>query len=153
MGMAYKDSNRLEDAEKAFNDALKSNKGYGMEADTADSFRGLGDVSAKKEDYKKAMELYENALAIDKKSGQDAHIAIDLYALGIVSLKDNAAEKALDFFLRAYAVNLSRGDTKMALKNLDNIIEIYTRLKDKNSEEIYSSEKEKLLKKERDYKK
>ncbi|MBI5327204.1 MAG: tetratricopeptide repeat protein [Deltaproteobacteria bacterium] len=153
MGMLYMDSNRLEDAEKVFGEALKLNKDYGMEADTADSFRGLGDVSAKKEDYKKAMELYENALVIDKKSGRGAHIAIDLYALGNVSLKENAAEKALDFFLRAYAVNLSRGDVKMALKNLDIIIEIYTRSKDKNSVEIYSSEREKVLSKEMDYKK
>lgn len=147
LGMVYKDSNKLEDAEKAFNDALKLNKDYAKEAEAADSFRGLGDVSAKKGDYKKAGELYENSLAIDKKIGKGNNVSLDLHSLGVASLKANDVEKALDFFLRAYAVDSSRGDNKMALNNLDKIIEIYRGLGDKNSVEAYSLERESLLQK------
>lgn len=149
MGMAYKADNKPEEAEKVFNDALKLNKGYDMEADIADSLRGLGDIWVEKEDYKKAGELYENALAIDKKLGLSAKISIDLSNLGILSLRGNNTKKALDFFLRAYAVDSSRGNDKRTLKLLDKIIDIYTALGDKNSAEAYSLEKDRLIKKER----
>ena len=146
MGMAYKADNKPEEAEKVFNDALKLNKGYDMEADIADSLRGLGDIWVEKGDYKKAGELYENALAIDKKLGLSAKISIDLSNLGILSLRENNTKKALDFFLRAYAVDSSRGNDKRTLKLLDKIMDIYTALGDKNSAEAYSLEKERLLK-------
>lgn len=152
MGMVYKDMDKAEDAEKLFNEALKINKSYEMEADSADSFRGLGDILFKRGDYKKAGELYENALSIDKRLGISAKISIDLAALGMASLKQNDAGKALDFFLRAYAVDSRRGADKKALQNLDRIIEIYGSLGDNNNKEKYSLEKEKLLKKERDEK-
>ncbi|MBI5874596.1 MAG: tetratricopeptide repeat protein [Deltaproteobacteria bacterium] len=146
MGLAYKESNRPEEAEKAFNEALAFSKSHARLADTADAFRGLGDILAEKGDYKKAGELYENALSIDKKIGADAKISIDLSTLGALSLKINDAKKALDFFIRAYEIDSSRGDGKRALKNLDKITEIYTRLGDKDSAAAYSLEKEKLLK-------
>ncbi|MBI3754897.1 MAG: tetratricopeptide repeat protein, partial [Deltaproteobacteria bacterium] len=82
MGLAYKESNRPEEAEKAFNDALAFSKEYARLADTADSFRGLGDIWSEKGDYKKAGELYENALSIDKKIGASSKISIDLSNLG-----------------------------------------------------------------------
>lgn len=145
MGLAYKESNRLEEALKAFNEALAFSKGY-VAADTADSFRGLGDVWVQKGGYKKAGEFYENALAIDKKNGFSAKIAIDLSNIGALSLKMNDVQKALDFFIRAYEIDSSRGDNKRALKNLDKITEIYTRLGDKESAAAYSLKKEILLK-------
>ena len=147
LGAVYKNSNKLEDAEKAFNDALKLNKDYAREAEIADSFRGLGDVAAKKGDYQKARELYENSLSIDKKIGKGNNVSLDLHSLGVASLKVNDVEKALDFFLRAYAVDSSRGDNKRALNNLDKIIEIYRGLGDKNSVETYSLERERLSQK------
>ena len=146
MGMAYKADNKPEEAEKVFNDALKLNKGYDMEADIADSLRGLGDIWVEKEDYEKAGELYENALAIDKKLGLSAKISIDLSNLGILSLRENNTKKAMDFFLRAYAIDSSRGNDRRTLKLLDKIIDIYTALGDKNSAEAYSLEKERLIK-------
>lgn len=149
IGMAYKADNKPGDAEKAFNDALQLNKGYDMEADMADSLRGLGDIWIEKGDYKKAGDFYENALAIDKKLGLSAKISIDLSNLGTLNLRGNYTKKALDFFLRAYAVDSSRENDKRTLKLLDKIIDIYTALGDKNSAEAYSMEKEKLIKKER----
>lgn len=149
MGMAYKADNKHGEAENIFNDALQLNKGYDMEADIADSLRGLGDIWIEKGDYKKAGDFYENALAIDKKLGLSAKISIDLSNLGTLSLRGNDTKKALGFFLRAYAVDSSRGNDKRTLKLLDKIIAIYTALGDKNSAEAYSLEKEKLIKKER----
>ncbi|MBI5875627.1 MAG: tetratricopeptide repeat protein, partial [Deltaproteobacteria bacterium] len=153
MGLAYKESSRPEEAEKMFNEALALSKGYARAADTADAFRGLGDIWSEKGDYKKAGELYENALSIDKKIGAGAKISIDLSNLGALSLKINDAKKALDFFIRAYEIDSSRGDGILffsgALKNLDKIIEIYTRLGDKEGAAAYSLEKEKFLNKER----
>lgn len=148
VGAIYKDSDKLEDAEKAFNDALESNKGYGMAADAADSLRGLGDVLTKRGNYKMAREFYENALAIDKKIGKGSNISLDLHSLGILSLKENDAGNALDFFLRAYGADKGRGDNKRVLSNLDKIIEIYRGLGDENNAEIYSLERDKLLQKE-----
>ncbi|MBI3756183.1 MAG: tetratricopeptide repeat protein, partial [Deltaproteobacteria bacterium] len=148
LGMVYKDSNRLEEAEKAFHDALKANQNYGLEAATADSFRGLGDVFLEKGDYKKAGESYKNALSIDKKSANSAKISLGLFSVGMSSLKENDAQIALDFFLRAYEVDSSRGDNKRALKTLDEIIGIYHELGDKNSMEKYLLERERLLQKE-----
>ena len=147
LGAVYKNSNKLEDAEKAFNDALKLNKDYAREAEIADSLRGLGDVAAKKGDYQKAREIYENSLSIDKKIGKGNNVSLDLHSLGVASLKVNDVEKALDFFLRAYAVDSSRVDNKRALNNLDKIIEIYRGLGDKNSVETYSLERERLSQK------
>ena len=149
MGMAYKADNKPEEAEKVFNDALKLNKGYDMEADIADSIRGLGDIWIEKGDYKKAGDFYENALAIDKKLGLSVKISIDLSNLGTLSFRESDTKKALDFFLRAYAIDSSRGNDKRTLKLLDKIIDIYTALGDKNSAGAYSLEKEKLIKKER----
>lgn len=150
MGLAYKESNRPEEAEKAFNEALALSKGYARPADTADSFRGLGDIWIERGDYQKAGELYENALSIDKKMGDSAKISIDLSNLGALNLKINDTKKALDFFIRAYEIDSSRGDDILffsgALKNLDKITEIYTRLGDKEGAAAYSLEKEKLLK-------
>ncbi len=149
MGLAYRESNRPEEALKAFNEALAFSKGYTRAADTADSFRGLGDIWFEKGEHKKAEESYENALSIDKKIGAGTKISIDLSNLGALNLKMNDTKKALDFFLRAYEIDSSRGDDKRALKNLDKITEIYTRLGDKDSAAAYSLEKEKFLKKER----
>jgi tetratricopeptide (TPR) repeat protein len=149
LGMAYKADNKPGDAEKIFNEALQLNKGYAMEADIADSLRGLGDVWIENGDFKKAGYFYENALALDKKLGLSAKISIGLSNLGTLSLRENAPKKALDYFLRAYAVDSSRGNDKRTLKLLDKIIDVYTALEDKNSAEAYSMEKEKLIKKER----
>lgn len=148
VGMVYKDDERLEEAEKVFNDALKANKGYGRDADVADSFRGLGDIFLKKGDYKKARESYENALSMDKRIGSSGNISLDLSSLGILSLKEDNPKEALDFSLRAYAVDRSRGNNKRSLKDLDKIIEIYKGLRDKNNAEVYSLERERLLQKE-----
>lgn len=148
MGTVYKDSNKPEEAEKIFNDALKANQGYGFVIDAADSFRGLGDISLQKGDYRKAGELYESALSIDKKSDKGVKISLDLFSLGVLSLKEGDTKLSLDFFLRAYAVDNSRGDNKGAVKTLEKIIEIYNELGDKNNLEMYSLERERLLKKE-----
>lgn len=145
MGMAYRDDDRLDEAEKAFNDALKENKGYKMEADIADSFRGLGDIFLKKGDYKRARVSYENAISIDKRLGSSYKISLDLSSLGILSLKEDDPKVALDFFLRVYAVDKSRGDVKRSLKDLDKIIEIYNVLGDKSNADAYLLKKERLL--------
>lgn len=150
MGLIYKADKRFEDAERMFSDALKSNKGYGMKADIADSFRGLGDVLAESGDYKKAEEFYENALEIDKRLGISAKISIDLSNMGTLSLKLNDVNKALDFFVRAYEIDNSRGDIKRALKNIDKIIDIYAISGDKDGAAVYSLKRETLLKKEGD---
>src|SRR3990172_6173939 len=81
LGIVYKEGGRIEEAEKAYNNALKAGKAYEMYADVADSFRGLGDIVAKRGDYKRAMELYENALLSDKKAGSAAGISAGLFKL------------------------------------------------------------------------
>ena len=149
LGIVYKEGGRIEEAEKAYNNALKAGKAYEMYADVADSFRGLGDIVAKRGDYKKAMELYENALLSDKKAGSAAGISAGLFKLGVLSIENNGDSKtALGFFLRAYAVDSSRGDIKRTLKDLNKIIEIYEEIGDKRSVETYLLKKEMLLKKE-----
>lgn len=148
VGMVYKDDERLEEAEKVLNDALKANRGYGRDADIADSFRGLGDIFLKKGDYKKARESYEDALSMDKRIGSSGKISLGLSSLGILSLKENDPKGALDFFLRAYAVDRSRGDNKRSLKDIDKIIEIYKGLGDKNNAEAYSMERDRFLQRE-----
>lgn len=145
IGMVYRDDDRLDEAEKAFNDALKENKGYKIEADIADSFRGLGDIFLKKGDYKRARVSYENAISIDKRLGSSYKISLDLSSLGILSLKEDDPKGALDFFLRVYAVDKSRGDVKRLLKDIDKIIEIYSVLGDKSNADAYLLEKERLL--------
>lgn len=148
MGMVYRDDNRLNEAERAFNDALNINKSYKMDEDVADSFRGLGDIFFKKWDYKKARESYENAISIDRRLGIRSKISLDLSSLGTLSLMENDANGALDLFLRAYAVDSGRGDNKRTLKDLDRIIEIYKESGDKNNADAYSLKKERLLRKE-----
>lgn len=149
LGIIYKEGGRIEEAEKVYNNALKAGKAYEMYADVADSFRGLGDILAKRGDYKKAMALYENALLSDKKAGNAAGISVGLFKLGVLSIENNGDSKtALDFFLRAYTVDSSRGDIKRTLKDLNKIIEIYEEIGDKRSVEAYLLKKEMLLKKE-----
>ncbi|MBI5745613.1 MAG: tetratricopeptide repeat protein [Nitrospirae bacterium] len=148
MGIVYRDDDRLNEAERAFNDALNISKSYKMDEDTADSFRGLGDIFFKKRDYKKARESYESAISIDRRLGIRSKISLDLFSLGTLSLRENDANGALDLFLRAYAVDSGRGDNKRTLKDLDRIIEIYKESGDKNNADAYSLEKERRLRKE-----
>ena len=54
-----------------------------------------------------------------------------------------------DFIREAIRSKIEELQKKRALKNLDKITEIYTRLGDKDSAAAYSLEKEKFLKKER----
>ena len=145
----YKEDNRMEEAEKIFNDALKASKDYGIEIDTADSLRGLGDISLTRGDYKRARELYENALSIDKKIGNATQIYFDLFSLGKLSIAEGNNQKAVELFLRAYSVADNRGNYRQALKTLDKLIELFSIMGDETNAKTYSFKRERLLQKVR----
>lgn len=145
----YKEDNRMEEAEKIFNDALKAGKSYGIERDVADSLRGLGDIALTKKDYKRARELYENALSINKKIGTSTRIYLDLFSLGKLSIAEGDNLKAVELFLRAYAVADNRGNYRLALKAVDKLIELFGVMGDEANSKTYSFKREHLLQKVR----
>lgn len=145
----YKEGNRMEEAEKIFNDALKAGKDYGIEINVADSLRGLGDISLTKGDYRRARDLYENALSIDKKIGNATQIHLNLFSLGKLSIAEGDNQRALELFLRAYAVANKRGNDRQALKTVDKLIELYSTMGDETKAKTYSFKRERLLQKVR----
>jgi tetratricopeptide (TPR) repeat protein len=93
VGRIHLESNRLDEAEKRFRDALRVN------AANAEAWSGLGDVCDARKDPRQASEQYEKALALKP------DLLYTLLNAGHVADKLERPKQAEDFYRRAFTID------------------------------------------------
>lgn len=101
-GKALKRLNRLEEAEKALEKALKIDSALFLEGDMAADCYVLASVYSVMGRYKKAVEYAKQALELDRKNESFTGIAADLTALALIHEKSGDTKTALVWWHRAY---------------------------------------------------
>lgn len=145
LALVYLRNGKVKEAEDTFKEALSYNTSSGNHLETANSYRGIGDILEAKEMLKDAKGLLEKALDSDKTAGNSRKIAIDLARLGNLSLKGKDHKEALDYFMRAYDANINSDNIDAAARDIDNIIKVYKETGDADKARFYEGEKEGLL--------
>lgn len=144
--LIYMKSGRTKEAEDSFREGLSFNLKNTDYLETANSYRGIGDVLESKGESMAALEAFEKALDNDRMTGSSRKIALDLTRLGNLSLKGNRPNSALDYFLRAYDVDLNAGDKDAAVKDAANISKTYRKMGNEQKALFYDERRIELMK-------
>lgn len=145
MALIYIESGRLTEASRVLDAALGENKKAGDPAATADTYRALARLMARKNMVEEGIIYFNKAYALDKTHGSFRKMARDLRGMAGLHIRRGRYNDAVVLLKRSYAVHMHGGFAGAASVDIDRLIGVYEKMGDREKVVYYTTLKKGIM--------